>query len=104
MNCGFALLWISMREALQFSEAKGRQSSSRAPGSRNVFERVEYWEVTTFLYWACPGVASAQGDLCLFSGGSDGPSNPCHVPHLSLSAPPPWLDPSGVHVERGSLG
>ncbi|RNC45027.1 hypothetical protein TcCL_NonESM05259 [Trypanosoma cruzi] len=105
MNCGFALMWISMREALQFPEAKRRQSSRRSPGFQERLRAGLFIEARSIVVIpACHGVASARGDPCLFSGGSDGQSHRSHVPHLSFSAPPPWLDSSGVHVERGSLG
>ncbi|RNC54422.1 hypothetical protein TcCL_ESM08170 [Trypanosoma cruzi] len=104
MNCSFALPWIYMQEALQFAGAKRRQSSSRAPGfQERLLAGLCVGARRIAVISGCPGVASAQGDSCLFSGEIDGPSHPSRVPHLSSSAPP-WLDPSGVRVERGSLG
>ncbi|RNC40676.1 hypothetical protein TcCL_NonESM09833 [Trypanosoma cruzi] len=105
MNCGSALSWVCMQGALQLSEAKRRQSSSRSPGFQERLRAglcIEARRIAVIS--GCPGVASARGDRCLISGGNDGPSPPSHVPHLSSSAPPPCLYPSGVRVERGSLG
>ncbi|RNC44572.1 hypothetical protein TcCL_NonESM05678 [Trypanosoma cruzi] len=105
MDCSSDLLWISMREALQLSEAKRQQSSSRSPGFQEcLWAGLCIGARRIVVIPACHGVASAQGDRCLFSGGIDGTSHPSHVPHLSLSVPLPWLDSSGLHVERGSLG
>ncbi|KAF8299974.1 hypothetical protein TcYC6_0061860 [Trypanosoma cruzi] len=77
MNCSPALPWVSMQEALRLSEAKRRQSRSRAP----VFQErlraglcIEARRIAVIS--GCRGVASAQGDRCLFSGGNDGPSHP----------------------------
>ncbi|RNC36061.1 hypothetical protein TcCL_Unassigned01007 [Trypanosoma cruzi] len=105
MDCSSALLWVSMPEALQLSEAKRRQSRSRSPGfHERLWAGLCIGARRIVVIPACHGLASAQGDRCLFSGGIDGPSHPSHVPHLSLSAPPPWQGLAGLHLERGSLG
>ncbi|RNC32368.1 hypothetical protein TcCL_Unassigned05024 [Trypanosoma cruzi] len=77
-----------MQETLHFSETKRRQSSCRAPGFQERLRKGLCIEARRIVVIpACSGVASAQGDRCLFSGRTDGQSHPSHVPHLSLSAP-----------------
>ncbi|RNC41386.1 hypothetical protein TcCL_NonESM09045 [Trypanosoma cruzi] len=97
MNCSSALPRIYMQEALRLSEARRRQTSSRAPGfQERLCAGLCIGARRIAVIPACSGVASARGDRCLFSGGSDGPGHPSHVPHLSSSAPLPWQDPSQV--------
>ncbi|KAF8307985.1 hypothetical protein TcBrA4_0002460 [Trypanosoma cruzi] len=103
MNCGFALPLVYMQERCSLQEQSGDRVAAGLRISRNAFERVAYWTrplslVKLALSWRVHRV------IDVYSGGSDGPSHNCHVPHLSLSSPPPWLDSSGLHVERGSLG
>ncbi|KAF8280550.1 hypothetical protein TcYC6_0027030 [Trypanosoma cruzi] len=81
MHCIPALSWVYMQVSLRLSEAKRRQSSSRAPVFQERLRaglRIEARRIAVIS--GCPGVASAQGDRCLFSGGNDGPSHPSQFP------------------------